>query len=182
MLLLQKISHENTSLSELIHSLCGHGHKPTRVEGTAVFLNSVQGVAPTSFHHNLKHNKCMHQVNVFLTIVTAPVPFVKNRDKVEVEDLGHGCYEVVATIGFKETSNVPRMLSLAQDKLENWTYEEMDCSFFVNRESIEVTGKGGMALWREKIFVFLSRNATLAADFFHLPTNRVVEVGSKVSI
>ena len=181
-LLLEKIRHENTSLPEFIQSLCGGSHKPTRVEGTAVFLSSVRGVVPTSFQHNLKHNKCLHRVNIFLNITTAPVPYVKNRDKVVVEDLGHGCWEINATVGFKETSNVPRMLSLAQDKLEHWTYEEMDVSFFVNRESIEATGKGGMPLWREKVFVFLSRNATRAADFFSLPMNRVVEVGTKVSL
>jgi KUP system potassium uptake protein len=182
MLLLNKISHENMPLTALVQSLCGGSHKPARVEGTAVFLSSVRGVAPTSFHHNLKHNKCLHQVNIFLNITTAPVPFVKNRDKVVVEDLGHGCYEIQATLGFKETPNVPRILSIAQSQLEHWTYEELDISFFVNRESIEATGNGGMCLWREKIFVFLSRNATKAADFFHLPTNRVVEMGSKVSI
>jgi KUP system potassium uptake protein len=181
-LLLKKISNDNMGLEALIQSLCGHGHKPVRVEGTAVFLSSVKGVAPTSFHHNLKHNRCLHKVNIFLNITTAPVPFVKNRDKVVVNDLGHGCWEVLATVGFKETSNVPRLLSLAQGLLGTWTYEEMDVSFFVNRERIVATGQEGMSLWREKIFVFLSRNATKAADFFCLPTNRVVEMGSQINI
>jgi KUP system potassium uptake protein len=178
-LLLDKLRKENMPLADYLNTLFSTSHQPPRVEGTAVFLTGVRGVVPTSLQHNLKHNKCAHRVNIFLTITTEHVP---SRETVDVHELGHGCYEVIATIGFKDAPNVPRLLQLAQARIDGWSYDEMDTSFFVSQESVLATGEEGMPLWRERIFVFLSRNATKAADFFHLPTGRVVEMGSQVSI
>ncbi len=184
MLVQQEIRTHNLRLDEFITGLCAPGHRPMRVEGTAVFLNSVAGVTPSSFMHNLKHNKVLHDSNLFITLQTATTPFVRNDQKLEIVELGHRCYSVTAKLGFKESPDVPHLLTLAQQHLSNWNYDEMTTSFFLNRETVVASTKDerGMALWREKLYAFLQRNAGKAAEYFSLPANRVIEMGSQVSI
>lgn len=182
--LLTRVRDDSTPLKPFLDSLFHEqAGKPTKVSGTAVFMNSVHGFTPTSFMHNLKHNRVLHDVNIFLSLETQPIPFVRNADRVQVDYLGHQCYAVRAKIGFKESPKVPRLLELTQGCIDSWNYEEEDTSFFLNRETIIAAGQTpGLSLWREKLFAFLVRNATKAADYFSLPANRVVELGNQITI
>ena len=182
-LVLQNIKEQNLPLKSFLDSLYASKHRPQRVSGTAVFLNSVNDVTPTSFMHNLKHNHVLHENNIFLTVQSAKVPHVRNDQRLMVEDLGHHCYAVVGMIGFKESVSIPKLLALLQGMVGSWNYEESTTSFFLNRETVLTSGSAnGMAAWRQKIFSFLQRNASRAADYFGLPPNRVIELGSQISI
>lgn len=155
-----------------------------RTPGTAIYLNSIVDKTPVSFMHNLKHNKVLHEKVIFFTMQTQEISYVELKDKIKVECLGQGVWQVVVQLGFTESPHVPKLLELiSQEKLlENWTYEEMDTSFFLSRESILSTPGRGMAQWREKLFGWLSKNATKAATYFCIPPNRVVELGTQVCI
>ncbi len=153
---------------------------PTRVEGTAVFLSSEAGVTPNALLHNLKHNKVLHAQNLFVTVKHHEVPWVGFSKRVQVEALGNNCWQVVLHFGFKNEPDVPEALQLL--KQQGIVLDEMDTSYFLSRDIVMPTIGGGMALWREKLFASMHRNAAGAADFLHLPTNRVVELGSKVEI
>jgi KUP system potassium uptake protein len=181
-LVLDSMSADSMPLDAFVASLWGHGHKPDMIEGTAVFLSSVAGVTPTAMLHNLKHNKVVHTNNIFLTIETQNVPYVKNGDKIVVEDLGWDCYQVTAKLGFKELPNVPRLLQLAQGHISSWNYEEAETSFFLAREALSAHDSTNMLYWRKKIFIFLARNATKAAEYFHIPANRVIELGGMIRL
>lgn len=177
------LSSQNLQLKEFVASLCAPGCRPHKVHGTGVYMNSVGGVTPSSFMHNLKHNKVMHEHNVFLTIETQAVPYVRNAHKIVVEELGQNCYQITAKLGFKEMPNVPQLLRLAQGQMSHWDYEEMEVSFFLTRETLLATkSHGTIMLWRKRLFIFLARNAVKAAEYFRIPPNRVIELGGQVSI
>ena len=151
-----------------------------RVEGTGVFMTSSSGGVPNALLHNLKHNKVLHGRVVILSIVIEDIPRVPKEDYIWIDNLGHGFYSISAHYGFKETPNVPMMLE--DCKLQCMKFDMMDTSFFVNRESLIATPKGGMALWREHLFVWMSHLAGKASEYFRIPTNRVVELGTQVEI
>jgi len=151
-----------------------------RVEGTGVFMTSSSGGVPNALLHNLKHNKVLHGRVVILSIVIEDIPRVPKEDYIWIENHGHGFYSISAHYGFKETPNVPNMLE--DCKLQSMKFDMMDTSFFVNRESLIATPKGGMALWREHLFVWMSHLAGKASEYFRIPTNRVVELGTQVEI
>ena len=153
---------------------------PTRVEGSAVFMASEAGVTPNALLHNLKHNKVLHAQNLFVTVKHHEVPWIGFAERVKVESLGNDCWQVVLHFGFKNEPDVPEALKLL--KQQGIVLDEMDTSYFLSRDIVMPTIGGGMALWREKLFASMHRNAAGAADFLHLPTNRVVELGSKVEI
>jgi KUP system potassium uptake protein len=153
---------------------------PTRVEGTAVFMTPDQGLTPTALMHNLKHNKVLHQRNLFVTVRHHDVPWVGFDHRVEVTPLGHDCWAVTLNFGFKNEPDVPQALGLLKSR--GVALDEMDTSYFLSRDIVIPTLGQGMAMWREKLFAGLHRNAAAAADFLRLPTNRVVELGSKVEI
>ncbi len=153
---------------------------PTRVEGTAVFMASEKGVTPNALLHNLKHNKVLHAQNLFVTVKHHEVPWIGFAERVKVESLGNNCWQVVLHFGFKNEPDVPEALQLL--KQQGIVLDEMDTSYFLSRDIVMPTIGGGMAMWREKLFASMHRNAAGAADFLHLPTNRVVELGSKVEI
>jgi KUP system potassium uptake protein len=153
---------------------------PTRVEGTAVFLSSEPGMTPNALLHNLKHNKVLHAQNLFVTVKHHDVPWLGFDKRVEAESLGNACWQVTVHFGFKNEPDVPEALQIL--KCQGITLEDMDTSYFLSRDIVMPTIGGGMALWREKLFASMHRNAAGAADFLHLPTNRVVELGSKVEI
>ncbi|WP_425306921.1 KUP/HAK/KT family potassium transporter [Caballeronia zhejiangensis] len=137
----------------------------------------------TAFLHNLKHNGVMHQVKLFMSGSTDNTPHVSDQDKIAVEDLGSGCYSVAVRHGFIEIPNIPAVLALVETRVPNWHYDPLDVSFFLGRDTIVATGKShAMALWRERLFAFLVRNAAQAADYFSLPPNRVVEMGGPVNL
>jgi KUP system potassium uptake protein len=153
---------------------------PVRVPGTAVFLSAEKGVVPTALMHNLKHNKVLHEQNLFVTVRHHEVPWIAPAERVELEDLGHQCWAVVLNFGFKDEPDVPKGLRLvAHHGIE---LEDMETSYFLSRDSVIPTIADGMALWREKLFASMHHNAEGAADFLNLPTNRIVELGSKVEI
>jgi len=153
---------------------------PARVSGTAVFLSAEGGATPNALLHNLKHNKVLHAQNLFVTVKSHEVPWISFDKRCEVESLGHFCWQVTLHFGFKNEPNVPDALTLLQS--HGVQIDEMETSYFLSRDIVIPTIGSGMALWREKLFASMHRNAAAAADFLHLPTNRIVELGSKVEI
>jgi KUP system potassium uptake protein len=153
---------------------------PTRVQGTAVFLVSDQGITPNALLHNLKHNKVLHDTNLFVTVKHHEVPWIGFNKRCEMEPLGHDCWQVTLNFGFKNEPDVPEALKLLKNR--GCAVDEMDTSYFLSRDIVMPTIGSGMQDWREKLFAGMHRNAAAAADFLSLPTNRVVELGSKVEI
>jgi KUP system potassium uptake protein len=153
---------------------------PARVEGTAVFLTSGMGAVPNAFLHNLKHNKVLHAQNLFVNVHNHEVPWIGDQDRLEITSLGHECWQVVIHYGFKDNPDVPGALA----KLNGMGCEvhPMTTSYFLSRDSIVPTIGNGMAQWREKLFAQMHLNASSAADFLNLPSNSVVELGSKIEI
>jgi KUP system potassium uptake protein len=153
---------------------------PTRVEGTAVFLSADTGLTPNALMHNLKHNKVLHAYNLFVTVRHHEVPWIGFDKRIELESLGHDCWQVVLHFGFKNDPDVPEALKLLEGR--GIPLDDMDTSYFLSRDIVIPTFGGGMAMWREKLFASMHRNAAAAADFLNLPSNRIVELGAKVEI
>ncbi|MEO7392762.1 MAG: potassium transporter Kup [Ramlibacter sp.] len=153
---------------------------PTRVEGTAVFLTGEPGTVPNALLHNLKHNKVLHEHNLFVTVKSHEVPWIGMNKRVEIESLGHACWQVILHYGFKNDPDVPR--ALEQIRARGCEIERMKTSYFLSRDTVIPTIGGGMAAWREKLFAQMHHNASAAADFLRLPNNSVVELGSKIEI
>ena len=177
-LLMRRLSEDAMPLDLFIQSI--EASPPTRVDGTAVFLTSTPNRVPHALLHNLKHNKVLHERVVFLTIVTRDIPYVPDEERGEVESLGCNFYRISADYGFKDDPDVPELLEDCGNK--GFAFDMMETSFFVSRETLIATVTPGMALWREKLFVSLSKNATKASEFFQVPTNRVVELGTQVEL
>jgi len=152
----------------------------TRVPGTAVFMTSTADGVPHALLHNLKHNKVLHERIILLTVKIADVPFVRQVERVKLDHLGHGFHRLVLRYGFMEEPDVPAALALVTGCGDK--FKMMDTSFFLARQTLLPSSKPGMAIWREKLFAWMLRNAESAMEFFRLPTNRVVEVGSQVEI
>jgi len=150
------------------------------VQGTAVFLSAEQGVTPNALLHNLKHNKVLHETNLFVTVRHHEVPWIGFNKRSELEPLGKNCWQVTLHFGFKNEPDVPEALALLQGR--GVQLDEMETSYFLSRDIVIPSIGEGMALWREKLFASMHRNAGAAADFLNLPTNRVVELGSKLEI
>jgi len=153
---------------------------PNRVEGTAVFLTSEDGIVPNAMLHNLKHNKVLHAQNLFVSVRSHEVPWISDDKRIEITDMGHQCWQVKIHYGFKDDPDVPGALSLIKGQVGN--IDPMSTSFFLSRDSIVPTVGGGMSQWREKLFAQMYLNASAAADFLNLPSNSVVEMGSKIEI
>jgi len=151
-----------------------------RVQGTAIYMSRTSDGVPPSLLHNLKHNKVLHRQIVFLTVETQERPRVSRRERIDVADLGHGIYRVVARYGFMEDPDVPELLTKVE--APGLSFPPGDTSFFLGKETIFATKRPGMALWRERLFAFMSRNARSATLFFNLPPNRVVELGAQIEI
>ena len=152
----------------------------TRVPGTAVFMTtSVDGV-PHALLHNMKHNKVLHTRVVILTVVIDEVPYVDSEDRVEIKELGQGFYRMIVRYGFMQETNIPVVLKSVESCGPQ--FKMMDTSFFLARQTLIASERPGMAIWREKLFAWMLRNAETAMEFFKLPTNRVVELGSQVEI
>jgi KUP system potassium uptake protein len=153
---------------------------PTRVPGTAVFLSADTGLTPNALLHNLKHNKVLHEYNLFVTVRHHEVPWIGFGKRIEMEPLGHDCWQMVLHFGFKNDPDVPEALKLLEGR--GIPLPEMDTSYFLSRDIVIPTFGDGMAMWREKLFASMHRNAAAAADFLSLPSNRIVELGAKVEI
>ncbi len=155
--------------------------KPMRkVEGTAVYMTGDPEKVPTALLHNLKHNKILHERVVFLTVLTEPVPRVPGNDRVQVEGLADGFYRVMVRYGFSQNADIPRALRLC--KALGLEFDLMQTSFFLGHEKLVPSVKSQMTQWRGKLFVAMSRNALSATDFFKIPPNRVVELGTQVQL
>ena len=165
-------------LNDLIKSL--EKRPPHIVKGTAVFLTSDPSFVPTALLHNLKHNKVLHENNVVLTIETAQTPRVNPAERVRMETISERFAIVRLRFGFMESPNVPKALVIAR-KL-GWQFDIMATSFFVSRRSLKPSAQSGMPLWQDHLFIAMSRSANDATDYFQIPTGRVVEVGTQVTI
>jgi KUP system potassium uptake protein len=135
---------------------------------------------PHALLHNLKHNKVLHERVVFLTVVTRDIPRVPASEQLAVTGLGCNFWQIEGIFGFMEDPDVPALLEACEKR--GMTFDMMETSFFVSRETLIPTVAPGMALWRERLFVSLSKNAIKASDFFHVPANRVVELGTQVEL
>jgi KUP system potassium uptake protein len=153
---------------------------PHIVPGTAVFLTSDPDFAPTAMLHNLKHNKVLHENNVILTIVTADMPHVPEEDRVQITPLAEHFSRVSLKFGYMDTPNVPKALAIARK--HGWQFDIMSTSFFLSRRSLRPSASSGMPSWQDHLFIALARSASDATDFFQIPTGRVVEVGTQVTV
>ncbi len=152
----------------------------TRVPGTAVFMTSTPDGVPHALLHNLKHNKVLHERVMLLTVKIIGVPYVDDAHRLRIDDLGQGFHRVIVKFGFMQEANIPAALKLA--KVCGGDFRMMETSFFLSRQTLLVSERPGMAIWRERLFAWMMRNAESAMEFFRLPSNRVVELGSQVEI
>jgi KUP system potassium uptake protein len=176
--LIEKTRRDEVPLEFLVQNLTKK--RPTIVPGTAVFLTSDATGAPTALLHSLKHYKVLHEKNVILTVQTSNLPRVADDDKVRIESMSELFSRVIVTFGYVETPNIPKALGLAR-KL-GWKFDIMSTSFFLSRRSLKPSQKGGMPFWADRLFIALARNATDATEYFHIPTGRVVEIGTQVTV
>jgi len=179
-LMFRRLSEQGIPLKPFLEGL--DAHPPERVSGTAIFMTSTPDTVPHALLHNLKHNKVIHDKTVFLTIVTHDVPSVPREDRVQFERLVAGFYKLEAWYGFKEQPDIDEILNACRVR-HGMTFDVMDTSFFLSRETVIPTSDTpGMALWRDHLFAWMTRNATRATDFFNIPANRVVELGTHIEI
>jgi KUP system potassium uptake protein len=177
-ILFEKTRRQEMQLDELVAML--EKKPPQRVPGTAVFLTSDPRSAPTALMHSLKHYKVLHEHNVILTIETAQTPRVKPEQRVRIEPISNTFARVVLRFGFMETPNVPRALAIAR-KL-GWQFDIMSTSFFLSRRCLRPAARSGMPRWQDRLFIAMARSANDATDYFQIPTGRVVEVGTQVTV
>ena len=177
-LLILKTRKLEIPLSPLVASL--EKKPPMRVPGTAVFFTSDPDFAPTALMHSLKHYKVLHEKNVILTVETADTPRVDPADRVRIEPVGETFSRVVLRFGFMEQPNVPKALAIARK--HGWQFDIMSTSFFLSRRTLRPAAQSGMPRWQDRLFIALTRSANDATDYFQLPTGRVVEVGTQVTV
>jgi KUP system potassium uptake protein len=151
-----------------------------KIPGTAVFMTATAHGTPTALLHNVKHNKVLHEHVMLLTILTEPSPHANPDDQIEIEDLSNGFFRVVARYGFMETPNVPELLQRCEAR--GLPTKLSDTTFYLGRETLIATSTPGMAIWREKLFAFMSRNASRATDYFQIPAERAIEIGSVIEM
>ncbi|WP_029907733.1 potassium transporter Kup [Caulobacter sp. UNC358MFTsu5.1] len=173
-----KAHRDNIPLADLIATL--EARPPHRVPGTAIFLTADAEVAPTALLHNLKHNKILHADNIVMSVVTADRPRVDEKDRIEIAPLGPGFKRVTVRYGFMETPHIPRALGSCRRR--GLAFDLMSTSFFVGRRTVVASPHEGMPLWRDKLFIWMVKNAADPVDFFHIPAGRVVEMGSQVVV
>jgi KUP system potassium uptake protein len=153
---------------------------PARVPGTAIFLRGESDGVPHAMLHNLSHNKVLHERIVFLTVHITDEPRVEPQSRIRITGLGHGCHQLDVMFGFKDEPDIPEILDLCAS--HGLAFDMMQTSFFIARQTVISTPGAGMAPWREHLFVAMQRNARDAADYYRIPTNRVIELGTQVEI
>jgi KUP system potassium uptake protein len=177
-ILAQKTRRTEVPLNTLLASL--EKHPPHVVPGTAVFLTSQPEFAPTALLHNLKHNKILHEHNVILTIITTDTPRVTEDERVRITALSGHFSLVALKFGYMEQPNVPKALAIARK--HGWHFDIMSTSFFLSRRALKPAAHSGMPRWQDRLFIGLAKSASDATDFFQIPTGRVVEVGTQVTV
>lgn len=178
-LLRERVVDDSIRLADFVQALLAH--PPHRVEGTSVFLTAHIDFVPVALLHNLKHNRVLHKRVVFLKLSIWDIPYVRDEEKINVVELGSECYVVRAVHGFKETPDINHVLALLEQQ-HGLTLELADTSFFLARDTVVPSNLPGMALWRERLFGWMMQNAAKPSDFFRIPPNRVVELGTKIEI
>ncbi|MGZ5199237.1 MAG: potassium transporter Kup [Telluria sp.] len=153
---------------------------PVRVPGTAIFLRGESDGVPHALLHNLSHNKVLHERVVFLTVHIREEPYVPSSEQATVTPLGHNCFQLNVCYGFKDEPNIPHVLGLSD--VHGLQFQMMETSFFIARQTVISVPGRGMAPWREHLYIAMSRNARAAADYYQIPANRVIELGTQVEI
>jgi KUP system potassium uptake protein len=178
-ILLARLRQSSVPLDMFLKSLMRN--PPLRVPGTAVFLISTPGSVPHALLHNLAHNKVLHERVVFLTAVIKDVPWVPTKERIHIKDLENNCFQLTVDFGFKDRPDIMQALELCREyELE---FQPLQTSFFLSRETVIPSIRyEGMALWRERLFSAMARNAGSPVDYFNLPTNRVIELGTQIEI
>ena len=174
----ERIQMQAKPLEEFLQEMARH--PPTRVPGTAIFMNGSASRTPPALLHNLEHNKVLHERVLFLTVKTRQVPFVAPEERVEIESLGNGFLRLRVYYGFMEDPDIPNVLENL--RMPGFAYVAQETTYFLGRETIMASKRPGMALWRERIFSFISQNATSATAYFCIPPDRVVEMGEQIEI
>jgi KUP system potassium uptake protein len=177
-ILYEKTRRLETPLEDLVRML--ERKPPARVPGTAVFLTSDPKSAPTALMHSLKHYKVLHEKNVIISVETTHTPRVESAKRVEIEQVGSTFMRVRLRFGYMEVPNIPRALAIAR-KL-GWQFDIMSTSFFLSRRALKPAPHSGMPRWQDRLFIWLARSANDATDYFQIPTDRVVEVGTQVTV
>jgi KUP system potassium uptake protein len=177
-LLFEKTRRHELPLVQLVRSL--EARPPSRVPGTAVFLTSDPATAPTALLHSLKHYKVLHEKNVILTVRTEDTPRVDVENRVQIEPISDTFSCVKLSFGFMETPNVPRALAIARGL--GWQFDIMSTSFFLSRRALRPASRSGMPRWQNHLFIAMTRAANDATSYFHIPTGRVVEVGTQITV
>jgi KUP system potassium uptake protein len=178
--LFERLSEGSVPLKPFLKSL--FTEPPSRVPGTAVFLTATPEATPHALLHNLNHNKVLHERVVFLTVETHDVPWVPFEDRIDCHRLGNGCWQVTVRYGFMDRPDVVRGLEMCGAL--GLEFDMMQTSFFLSRQQVVPTAGGplSMALWRERMFAAMARNSANVTDYFNIPTNRVIELGTRVEI
>ncbi len=177
-ILFQRMQNDDIDLTTFIEGISAFAHE--RVSGTAIFLHATGRGVPHALLHNLSHNKVLHERVVVLTVITEDIPVVPDIDHIWIETLGEGFYRMQLHYGFREDPDIPA--ALVQCGKQGMAFHLMETSFFLSRETLIATKMPGMALWREKLFVWMTQNAESAMQFFKLPVNRVLELGTQIEI
>jgi len=178
-LLRERIVADSIRLPDFMSALLAH--PPHRVEGTAVFLTAHIDFVPVALLHNLKHNRVLHERVIFLKLSIWDVPYVRDEERLTVSELGGNVYVIRSVHGFKETPDINQVLALLEQQ-HGMTLDLADTSFFLARDTVVPSNLPGMALWRERLFAWMMQNAAKPSDFFKIPPNRVVELGTKIEI
>jgi KUP system potassium uptake protein len=173
-----KSKRESVPLADLAKML--EKRPPQRVAGTAVFMTADTDTAPAALMHNLKHNHVLHKTNILMTVKTSSAPYVSEQNQIEIENLSDDFRRIVATLGYMQTPRIPQLLAAARRK--GCEFELMQTSFFLGRRTIKASATSGMPLWQDGVYIALARGSASATDFFHIPYNRVVEMGSQITV
>jgi KUP system potassium uptake protein len=178
-LLRERIVADSIRLQDFVSALLAH--PPHRVEGTAVFLTAHIDFVPVALLHNLKHNRVLHERVIFLKLSIWDVPYVRDEERLTVSELGSNVYVIRSVHGFKETPDINQVLALLEQQ-HGMKLDLADTSFFLARDTVVPSNLPGMAIWRERLFAWMMQNAAKPSDFFKIPPNRVVELGTKIEI
>lgn len=179
-LVFNRLEKDALPIDLFIHSI-SMGNETKFVPGDAIFLTGTPNIVPHAMLHNIKHNKVLHERNIMVTVITRDIPFVAQQDRIQVEKLDDRFYRIAMYYGFKDQPNIPNALKQAYEQLE-FEFDMMQMSFFISRDRIVHTVGDGMSPWREKLFISMQRNTSPVSDFYQIPTNRVVELGSQIEI
>ena len=177
-ILLAKTRRDDIPITDLISMLSKK--PPQKVPGTAVFLTGAPETAPPALMHSLKHYKVLHEKNVILTVVNANTPRVSDEARVQMEEINDQFMRVKMTFGYMEEPNVPRVLALCRKM--GWKFDIMSTSFFLSRRTLKAARRGDMPAWQDNLFILLAHNATDASSYFQIPTGRVVEIGTQITV